>query len=161
MELKTVQLTIPEEANLIIGQAHFIKTVEDLYEIMVTTVPGVKFGIAFNEASGPCLIRSDGNDEDLIKTAVKNCAEMKAGHVFNIVMQGAYPINMLDRVKNCQEVCAVFCATANPVQAVIATSDQGCGVLGVIDGNSPRGIESAQDKKDRAGLLRTLIGYKR
>lgn len=161
MELKTVQITIPEEANIIIGQSHFIKTIEDLYEIMVTTVPGVKFGIAFNEASGPCLIRSDGNDEALIETAVRNCAAMKAGHVFNIVMKGAYPINVLDRVKNCQEVCTIFCATANPVQAVIAQSDQGCGVLGVIDGNSPKGVEAVQDKKDRAGLLRTLIGYKR
>ena len=161
MEITSVQITIPEESNIIIGQSHFIKTVEDLYEIMVTTVPNVKFGIAFNEASGPCLIRSDGNDDALIKTAVENCEKMKAGHVFNIVMKEAYPINFLDRIKNCQEVCTIFCATANPVEAIIAKTEQGCGVLGVVDGFSPKGIEKQNDKKDRLGLLRTLIGYKR
>jgi len=108
MEITSVRITIPEESNIVIGQSHFIKTVEDLYEIMVTTVPNVKFGIAFNEASGPCLIRSDGNDADLIKTAVENCEKMKAGHVFNIVMKDAYPINFLDRIKSCQEVCTIF-----------------------------------------------------
>ena len=161
MEITSVQITIPEESNIIIGQSHFIKTVEDLYEIMVTTVPNVKFGIAFNEASGPCLIRSDGNDDALIKTAVENCEKMKAGHVFNIVMKEAYPINFLDRIKNCQEVCTIFCATANPVEVIIAKTKQGCGVLGVVDGFSPKGIEKQNDKKDRLGLLRTLIGYKR
>ncbi len=161
MELKSVKITIPGESNIIIGQSHFIKTVEDLYEVMVTTVPNVKFGIAFNEASGPCLIRSDGNDDALIKTAVENCEKMKAGHVFNIVMKEAYPLNFLDRIKNCQEVCTIFCATANPVEAIIAETEQGCGVLGVVDGFSPKGIEKQKDKKDRLGLLRTLIGYKR
>ncbi len=161
MELKSVKITIPAEANIIIGQSHFIKTVEDLYEVMVTTVPDVKFGIAFNEASGPCLIRKDGNDDVLIKAAVENCQKMKAGHVFNIVMKEAYPINFLDRIKNCQEVCTIFCATANPVEAIIAETDQGCGVLGVVDGFCPKGVEAQKDKKDRLGLLRTLIGYKR
>jgi len=161
VEIKSVQIAIPEAANIIIGQSHFIKTVEDLYEIMVTTVPNVKFGIAFNEASGPCLIRSDGNDDDLVRVAVTNCKAMNAGHVFNILMKEAYPINFLDRIKNCQEVCSIFCATANPVEAIIAETDQGCGVLGVVDGFSPKGVETKQDKKDRLGFLRTLIGYKR
>jgi adenosine/AMP kinase len=161
MELKTVRLTIPEEANIIVGQSHFIKTVEDLYEIMVTTVPGVKFGLAFNEASGPCLIRSDGNDESLISAAIKNCRALQAGHVFNLLMLDAYPINVLDRIKQCQEVCRIFCATANPLEVIIATTEQGAGVLGVIDGNSPVGVESAQDKQDRARLLTDIIGYKR
>ena len=161
MELKTVAITIPEGANIIIGQSHFIKTVEDLYEIMVTTVPGAKFGLAFNEASGPCLIRSDGNDAGLIETAVENCRSMGAGHVFNLIMLDAYPINVLDRVKQCQEVCRIYCATANPVEVVVATTDQGSGVLGVVDGFSPKGVESEQDKVDRKNLLRNIIGYKR
>jgi adenosine/AMP kinase len=161
MELKTVRLTIPEEANIIVGQSHFIKTVEDLYEIMVTTVPGVKFGLAFNEASGPCLIRSDGNDESLISAAIKNCRALQAGHVFNLLMLDAYPINVLDRIKQCQEVSRIFCSTANPLEVIISTTEQGAGVLGVIDGNSPVGVESAQDKQDRARLLTDIIGYKR
>lgn len=161
MEIKTVRLTIPEGANIIVGQSHFIKTVEDLYEVMVTTVPGVKFGLAFNEASGPCLIRSDGTDEALVAAAVDNCRALGAGHVFNILMLGAYPINVLDRVKQCQEVCRIFCATANPLEAVVAVSEQGSGVLGVIDGESPKGVEEAQDRQDRARLLTEIIGYKR
>ncbi len=161
MELKTVRITIPEGANIIIGQSHFIKTVEDLYEIMVTSVPGVKFGLAFNEASGPCLIRSDGNDDALIAAAVENCRELAAGHVFNLLMLGAYPINVLDRIKQCQEVCRIFCATANPVEAVVAVSSQGAGVLGVIDGESPKGVETEKDRQDRARLLTDIIGYKR
>ena len=161
MELKTVRINIPEGGNIIIGQSHFIKTVEDLYEIMVTTVPSVKFGIAFNEASGPCLIRSDGNDDELIQAAVENCNAMQAGHVFNILMKDAYPINVLNSIKHCQEVCSIFCATANPVEVVVAQTDQGCGVLGVIDGFSPKGVETDDDKKDRNELLRKIIGYKR
>ena len=161
MDIKSIKLTIPEEANIIIGQAHFIKTVEDLYEIIVTTVSNVKFGLAFNEASGPCLIRSDGNDDSLINEAVKNCEKIKAGHIFNILIKNAYPINFLDRIKNCQEVCAIFCATANPVEAIIAKTDQGCGILGVIDGFSPKGVETQNDKKDRLKLLSSIIGYKR
>jgi len=161
MELKAVTITIPDESNIIIGQSHFIKTVEDLYEIMVTTVPGAKFGIAFNEASGPCLIRSEGNDEELTQAAVANCRAMQAGHVFIIIMKGAYPINVLNTIKHCQEVCSIFCATANPVEAIVASTEQGCGLLGVIDGFSPKGVESAQDKQDRSNLLRNIIGYKR
>jgi len=154
-------LIIPEGANIIVGQSHFIKTVEDLYEIMVTSVPGVKFGIAFNEASGPCLIRSDGNDETLVKAAIENCRVLAAGHVFNLLMMGAYPINVLDRIKQCQEVCRIFCATANPLEVVVAATEQGAGVLGVIDGESPRGVENEKDKQDRARLLIDIIGYKR
>ena len=161
MELKTVKINIPDEANIIIGQSHFIKTVEDLYEIMVTTVPGAKFGIAFNEASGPCLIRSDGNDDELTTAAIENCRALQTGHVFNIIMKGAYPINVLNNIKHCQEVCSIFCATANPVEAIVAVTDQGCGLLGVIDGFSPKGVESDKDKQDRSNLLRNIIGYKR
>lgn len=161
MELTTVRMTIPEGANIILGQSHFVKTVEDLYEVMVTTVPGVRFGIAFNEASGPCLIRSDGTDEALVASAIENCRALAAGHVFNVLMLGAYPINVLDRIKQCQEVCRVFCATANPLEVVVAVSGQGAGVLGVIDGDSPRGVETEKDKQDRARLLTDIIGYKR
>ncbi len=161
MELKAVRITIPEGANIIIGQSHFIKTVEDLYEAMVTTLPQIKFGIAFNEASGPCLIRSDGNEDELIKTAVANCQALQAGHVFNIIMKDAYPINMLNAVKQCQEVCSIYCATANPVEVIIAQTDQGCGVMGVVDGFSPKGVETDKDKDDRRNLLRNIIGYKR
>ena len=121
MELKTVKMKLPEGTNIIIGQSHFIKTVEDLYEVMVTTVPNVKFGIAFNEASGPCLIRYDGNDEELIKTAVENCQAVQAGHVFNILIRDAYPINVLGSIKHCQEVCSVYCATANPVEVIVGS----------------------------------------
>lgn len=161
MELKTVTITFPEEANIIIGQAHFIKTVEDLYEIMVTTVPTVKFGVAFNEASGPCLIRTEGNDEEMIQIAVDTCQALAAGHVFTIVMKNAYPINVLNSIKQCQEVCRVFCATANPVEVVVARTEQGCGILGVIDGFSPKGVETNKDKEDRQKLLRKIIGYKK
>lgn len=161
MEIQNIKMDIPEGSNIIIGQSHFIKTVEDLYEIMVTTVPGIAFGIAFNEASGPCLIRFDGNDHELIDVAVKNCGALQAGHVFIIVMKNAYPINMLNRIKQCQEVCSIFCATANPVEVLVAKTGQGCGVVGVIDGFSPKGIESDTDKADRSALLRDIIGYKR
>ena len=161
MELKAVTINIPEGTNIIIGQSHFIKTVEDLYEIMVTTVPNSKFGIAFNEASGPCLIRSEGNDEALIKCAVENCQAMQAGHVFTLLMKEAYPINVLNSIKQCQEVCSIFCATANPVEVIVVKTDQGCGVLGVIDGFSPKGVETGDDTEKRKELLRKIIGYKR
>ena len=161
MELKAVKIELPKGTNIIIGQTHFIKTVEDLYEVMVTTVPNVKFGIAFNEASGPCLIRSDGNDEELIQTAVENCQAMQAGHVFNILMRDAYPINVLDSIKHCQEVCSIYCATANPVEVIVVQTEQGRGVMGVIDGFSPKGVETDKDKDDRRDLLRKIIGYKR
>jgi hypothetical protein len=160
MELKLVPLEIPEGANLILGQTHFIKTVEDIYEAIVTGVPQMKFGVAFNEASGPCLTRAEGNDDALRAAAVHNATVLAAGHIFVIVMKEGYPINILDRIKNVPEVCSIFCATANPVKVVVAESEQGCGVLGVIDGSSPKGIETPEDVEKRKRLLRT-IGYKR
>src|SRR5438874_12187629 len=134
MELKSVRLEIPEGGNLILGQSHFIKTVDDIYEAIVNTVPQMKFGVAFNEASGPCLTRVDGNDDALKALAAKNASAIAAGHTFVIVMRDGYPINILGRIKDVPEVCAIFCATANPVQAVVAVSEQGRGVLGGSDG---------------------------
>ncbi|HNV04132.1 MAG TPA: adenosine-specific kinase [Vicinamibacterales bacterium] len=160
MDLQLVPVAMPENANVVIGQSHFIKTVEDLYEIMATTVPGAAFGLAFNEASGACLVRSDGNDEELRAAAVDAALALGAGHTFVLYMRGAYPINVLNRIKDCQEVCRVFCATANPLQAVVAESDQGRGIVGVIDGSSPKGVEAEADREWRAGFLRR-IGYKR
>jgi uncharacterized protein len=160
MELKLVPLEIPEGGNLILGQSHFIKTVEDVYEALVNTVPQMKFGIAFNEASGPCLTRADGNDPALQALAVRNAQAVAAGHTFVIVMRDGYPINVLGRIKDVPEVCGIFCATANPVQAVVAESEQGRGVLGVIDGFPPKGVETEDDVAARRGFLRK-IGYKR
>lgn len=160
MELKTVPLEIPEGVNLILGQTHFIKTIEDIYEAMVTTVPQARFGVAFNEASGPCLTRADGNDDGLKAMAVRNAAAIAAGHIFVVVMRDAYPINVLGRVKDVPEVCSIYCATANPVEVVIAESRQGRGVLGVIDGEPPKGAETPEDVEKRRGFLR-MIGYKR
>ena len=153
-------LEIPEGGNLILGQSHFIKTVEDIYEAIVNTVPQMKFGVAFNEASGPCLTRADGNDDALKALAVRNATAIAAGHTFVVVMTDGYPINVLGRIKDVPEVCSIFCATANPVQAVIAESEQGRGVLGVIDGERPKGIESPEDASKRRDFLR-MIGYKR
>ncbi len=160
MELETVEMTIPEGANLILGQSHFIKTVEDLYEIIVGTVAGMKFGIAFNEASGACLTRVEGNDDELKTVATDNATALGAGHCFVIVLKEGYPINILDRIKDCQEVVRLFCATANPVQVIVAETEQGRGVLGVIDGSSPKGVEGESDVAWRHDLLRK-IGYKR
>lgn len=160
MELKSVRLEIPENANIIFGQSHFIKTVEDIYEAIVTTVPQMKFGLAFNEASGACLTRFDGNDDELIASAVRNAQAVAAGHTFIIVMRDGFPINILPRIKDVPEVVGIFCATANPVEVILAESEQGRGVLGVIDGSAPKGVEGAQDKEWRHGLLRK-IGYKR
>jgi adenosine/AMP kinase len=160
MELKTVQLVIPENGNVIVGQSHFIKTVEDLYEAIVNTAPHMKFGIAFNEASGPCLTRVDGNDEELKGLATENAQMVGAGHLFVIALRDGFPINILGRVRSIPEVCSIFCATANPVQVIIAETKQGRGVLGVIDGDSPKGIESALDAEWRHDFLRK-IGYKR
>src|SRR5438477_11010399 len=160
MELKLVALEIPESGNLILGQAHFIKTVEDIYEAIVNTVPPMKVGVAFNEASGPCLTRVDGNDDALKALAAKNASAIAAGHTFVVVMRDGYPINILGRIKDVPEVCGIFCATANPVQAVVAESGQGRGVLGVIDGEPPKGVEAAEDVEKRRGFLR-MIGYKR
>jgi adenosine/AMP kinase len=160
MELKLVPLQIPEGGNLILGQAHFIKTVEDIYEAIVNTVPQMKFGVAFNEASGPCLTRVEGNDDALKSLAAANAAAISAGHIFVVVMTDGYPINVLGRIKDVPEVCSIFCATANPVQAVVAQSEQGRGVLGVIDGVPPLGVEGPEDAEKRRGFLR-MIGYKR
>jgi hypothetical protein len=160
MELKLVPLTVPEGGNLILGQSHFIKTVEDVYEAIVNTVPQMKFGVAFNEASGPCLIRVDGNDEALQALAAANAAAVGAGHIFVVAMRDGYPINVLSRIKETPEVCSIFCATANPVTAVVVESEQGRGVLGVIDGFPPKGVEGPEDAEKRRGFLR-MIGYKR
>ena len=160
MELKTVRMEFPEESNIIIGQTHFIKTAEDLYEVMISAVPGIKFGLAFNEASGPCLVRAEGNDSELKALAVKNVKAIGAGHVFVIILKDAFPINVLNAIKNCPEICSIFCATANEVEVVISQTDLGRGVLGVIDGNSPKGIETDKDVKERKEFLR-MIGYKR
>ncbi|HMC58375.1 MAG TPA: adenosine-specific kinase [Candidatus Solibacter sp.] len=160
MELKLVPLEIPENGNLILGQSHFIKTAEDIYEAIVNTVPQMKFGVAFNEASGPCLTRVEGNDDALQALAAKNATAIGAGHTFVVVMRDGYPINVLGRIKDVPEVCGIFCATANAVQAVVAESEQGRGVLGVIDGVPPKGVETAEDVDRRKQFLRT-IGYKR
>jgi adenosine/AMP kinase len=159
MELKTVKLEIPEGTNLIFGQTHFIKTVEDLYEIMAGSMPKARFGIAFCEASGVCLIRVEGNDEGLKKTAVRNAQAVGAGHTFVLILGDAYPVNVLNAIKNCPEVCSIYCATANPVEVILAETSQGRGVLGVIDGYSPKGVEGPADVQWRKDLLRK-IGYK-
>jgi uncharacterized protein len=160
MELKTIPLILPENGNLIVGQSHFIKTVEDIYEAIVNTVPQMKFGVAFNEASGPCLIRVDGNDTELEGIAAENAQAIAAGHIFVIAMRDGYPINVLGRIRNVPEICNIYCATANPVEVIVAESAQGRGILGVIDGNSPKGIESANDREVRQRFLRKT-GYKR
>ena len=160
MELKTVRMEFPEDANIIIGQTHFIKTAEDLYEVMVSAVPGAKFGLAFNEASGPCLVRAEGNDSELKTLAIKNVKAIGAGHIFVIILKDAFPVNVLNAIKNCPEVCSIFCATANPVEVIIAQTDLGRGVLGVIDGNSPKGVETDKDIQERKEFLR-MIGYKK
>jgi len=160
MDLRTVRLVIPENSNIILGHSHFIKTVEDLYEAIVNTVPQMKFGIAFNEASGACLIRVDGNDTELEGIATENAQAIAAGHAFVIALRDGYPINILGRIREIPEVCNIFCATANPVEVILAETEQGRGILGVIDGASPKGIESTTDREWRHGLLRK-IGYKR
>ncbi len=159
MELKTVKLEIPEGTNIIFGQTHFIKTVEDLYEVMANALPKSRFGIAFCEASGACLIRVEGNDEEMKNAAVRNAQAVAAGHTFVMMLGDAYPINVLNAIKSCSEVCSIFCATANSVEVIIAESSQGRGVLGVIDGFSPKGVEGSADIQWRKDLLRK-IGYK-
>ncbi|MGZ4834875.1 MAG: adenosine-specific kinase [Terriglobales bacterium] len=160
LNLESVRMEFPSDANIIIGQSHFIKTVEDLYEAIATTVPQAKFGLAFNESSGPCLTRSEGNDEELRSAAIQNARALAAGHVFVVLIRNAFPINVLNAVRNVPEVCNIFCATANPVEVVIARSDQGTGVMGVIDGSAPKGIEGPDDVGARHSFLRK-IGYKR
>jgi len=159
MEIKAVAIEIPEGSNVILGQTHFIKTIEDLYEVIATGVPQAKFGVAFTEASGPCLIRTEGNDPEMVNACVRNLQVMGAGHVFCILLKNAFPVNVLNQIKNCSEVCRIFCATANTVEVVVACTAQGNGVLGVIDGFSPKGIETPEDRVQRKEFLRK-IGYK-
>jgi len=159
MELQMVKLTIPEGANLILGQSHFIKTAEDLYEILVGAAPGIKFGLAFSEASGDCLIRVEGNDPELTAAATENARRLAAGHTFNILLKEAFPINVLNAVKLCPEVCRIFCATANPVEVVLAQTEQGRGILGVVDGWPPKGVEDESGRAWRHDILRKF-GYK-
>jgi len=159
LTLETVAVARPDDTNVIIGQTHFIKSVEDIHELMVTAVPGVKFGLAFNEASGPCLVRHSGTDPELEKLAVKNSEAIGAGHTFTLIVRGAYPINVLPQLKALQEVCSIFCATANPVVVVVADTTSGRGIMGVIDGEKPRGVEGDKDIADRKAFLRK-IGYK-
>jgi uncharacterized protein len=159
METKSVRIEVPEGCNVIVGQTHFIKSAEDLFEALVNSVPGIKFGLAFCEASGPCLVRHEGTNENLRKMATEKALEIGAGHVFIIYLQGSYPINVLNAIKNVPEVCNIFCATANPVQVIITESDQGRGVIGVIDGYSTKGIEGEEDVRPRKDFLRK-IGYK-
>lgn len=159
--MHVVQAQFPEGCNVIIGQSHFIKTAEDLYEAMITSVPGIEFGVAFCEASGERKIRYEGNSRELIDVAVENAQEIAAGHSFFIAMKNCFPINVLDRVKNCQEVCRVFAATANPIQILVAETEQGRGIAGVVDGFTPLGIENSQDIAARRELLSEVIGYKR
>ncbi|MEW6379428.1 MAG: adenosine-specific kinase [bacterium] len=156
MEFETITVSIPEGSNCILGQTHFIKTVEDLYEIIRTTCPQAKFGLAFTEASADCLIRFEGNDQSLQEAACANLQKIAAGHVFLIFLKDAYPINVLNAIKACPEVCSIFCATANPVEVVIARTAQGRGVMGVIDGYQPKGVEQEKDRQARHGLLRKL-----
>ncbi|HXS81559.1 MAG TPA: adenosine-specific kinase [Methylomirabilota bacterium] len=160
MELTAVPLAFPADCNVIVGQSHFIKTVEDIAEIVVTTVPQAKFGLAFCEASGPCLVRTEGNDAELVDAATAQARAVGAGHVFFLVLRGAYPINVLPAIKQNQEVCRVFCATANPVQVLVAATEQGRGVVGVVDGSPPKGVEGDAEKAVRREFLRK-IGYKR
>lgn len=159
MELKIVRIEKPADMNFILGQSHFIKTVEDLYEAIVQTVPGMKFGIAFCESSGPALVRYAGNDARLIELAQRNALALSAGHAFIIFMEGGFPVNILNTIKNVPEVCRIFCATANPVEVIVAETEQGRGILGVIDGVKSKGIETESDIKVRKEFLRQ-IGYK-
>ncbi len=159
MQISTVRLDHPEEVNLILGQSHFIKTVEDLHEALAGASPYLKFGIAFCEASGPCLVRRSGNDADLVELATRAALAIAAGHSFVVFLREGYPVNVLNQVKAVPEVCRVFCATANPVEVVVAETDVGRAILGVVDGASPRGVETDEDVRARKDLLRR-IGYK-
>jgi len=160
VDLEAIALEIPADCNLIAGQSHFIKTVEDLAEIVVTTVPGAHFGLAFCEASGPCLVRSEGDDPGLIAAAVANAQRVGAGHTFFLLLRGAFPINVLNAIKQCPEVAHVFCATANPLEVLVARTDRGRGVVGVVDGSPPKGVEDDAAREARRKFLRA-IGYKR
>jgi adenosine/AMP kinase len=159
VELKTAVINKPPEVNVIIGQSHFIKTVEDLHETLIQAASGIKFGLAFCEASGPCLVRRSGTDEALERLAVEAACSIGAGHVFVVMLGNAFPISVLNQVKMVAEVCTVYCASANPVRVVVACEDEGRGLLGVIDGASPKGVENEEQKRERQALLRRL-GYK-
>jgi len=160
LQFDSVRMDFPSDANIIVGQSHFIKTVEDIYEAVVSTVPQAKFGIAFNESSGPCLTRAEGNDEDLRAAAIRNARALAAGHVFVLILRNAYPINLLNAIRNIPEVCSIFCATANQVEVIVAASAQGRGIMGAIDGSVPKGVEGPADVAARKEFLRK-IGYKR
>jgi len=160
MEIEIVKIKKPEDLNIIIGQSHFIKTVEDIYETIVSSVPGAKFGLAFCESSGKCLVRVEGNDNELKKNAAENAFTIGCGHSFFIILKDAFPINILNQIKNIPEVCRIFCATANQVEVIVAKTSQGRGIVGVVDGAAPRGIEGDEDIAWRKEFLRK-IGYKR
>ena len=160
MEFKTVKINRPEGANVILGMSHFIKTVEDIYEVLISACPNIKFGLGFCESSGPCLVRTEGNDQGLKKLAGENALNIGAGHSFIVILEDAFPINVLNAIKNVPEVCKVYCATANSVEVIVAESGQARGIIGVIDGLRPKGIEGESDVKWRKDFLRK-IGYKR
>jgi adenosine/AMP kinase len=160
MQLHAVDIRFPEGANVILGQSHFIKTVEDLYEVMVNASPSLKFGVAFSEASDPRLVRRDGNDAALVECAVRIVQDVACGHFFAIALKEGFPVNVLNAVKDCREVCRVFCATANPLQVLVAETEKGRGVVGVVDGKPPLGVETEKDVETRKSFLRK-IGYKR
>jgi uncharacterized protein len=159
MQTQIVRMEIPEGANLILGHAHFIKAAEDLYEVVVNTVPGAKFAVAFCEASGPCLIRVESNDDELRRAAISNAESIGAGHAFVLLVRQAYPINLLTRIRDCFEVCSIHCATANPLEVIVIETGQGRSIVGVVDGSSPKGVEGPEDAKKRHQFVRT-IGYK-
>ncbi|MEM1825790.1 MAG: adenosine-specific kinase [Desulfurococcaceae archaeon] len=160
LKINIVDIVIPEKSNVIIGRSHFIKTIEDIYEALVTSVPGIKFGLAFNEASGKRLVRWDGNDDELIKQAIDSALKIGAGHVFVLYVRNAWPINILNTIKHIQEVVEVYVATSNPVQVIVAETNQGRAIIGVVDGYTPLGVEKDDDKKERYDFLRK-IGYKK
>jgi adenosine/AMP kinase len=159
LEFKIVKVDVPADCNVILGMAQFIKTVEDLYEALTNAVPNIKFGIGFCESSGPCLVRHEGNDDELIRQAAEKAYEISCGHSFIIYMKNAYPINVLDKVKSVPEVCMIHAATANPLEVIVAETEQGRGIVGVIDGSPSRGIETQEDMSKRKEFLRK-IGYK-
>lgn len=159
LEVQAIGLQWEEGCNIIVGQTHFIKTVEDVAEIMNSSVPGAEYGLAFCEASGPCLIRTEGNDQKLVEQAAECARRVGAGHSFYLILRKAFPINVLNQIKACQEVARIFCATANPLQVLVVETEQGSGIVGVVDGYSPKGVESPKDKEDRRQILRKF-GYK-
>jgi len=159
VNIEVIKVEKPEGLNVIIGHSHFIKTVEDIYEVLVESSPLIKFGIAFSEASAKCLVRAEGNDPELKKIASDNTLNIGCGHMFFVALKDSYPINVLNQIKNVSEVCRIFCATANPLEVIVARSQTGRGVLGVIDGSSPKGVEAEEDIKERKALLRKF-GYK-